>query len=78
METAQWLNRNVLIGYTDQRGTAWHYRATAQGASPTITRVRFRSPTSSGVRLTGTPSPDGCSSTLTGTGCGPARSGWPW
>lgn len=34
METAEWLNRNVLIGYTNQRGTAWHYRATAQGAEP--------------------------------------------
>lgn len=30
-ETIQWLNQNVLIGNTDQRGKAWHYRAAAQG-----------------------------------------------
>lgn len=33
-ETADWLNHNVLVGYTDQRGHAWHYRATHQGAEP--------------------------------------------
>jgi hypothetical protein len=33
-ETTDWLNRNVLIGYTEQRGTAWHYRAASQGAEP--------------------------------------------
>lgn len=33
-ESAEWLNRNVLIGFTAERGTAWHYRATAQGAEP--------------------------------------------
>jgi phage/plasmid-like protein (TIGR03299 family) len=33
-ETVEWLNRNVLIGYTTQRGHAWHYRATRQGAEP--------------------------------------------
>jgi phage/plasmid-like protein (TIGR03299 family) len=26
-----WLNRNVLVGFTDKRGTAWHYRAADQG-----------------------------------------------
>lgn len=31
-ETAQWLNRNVLIGNTAVRGTAWHYRASEQGS----------------------------------------------
>jgi phage/plasmid-like protein (TIGR03299 family) len=33
-ESPEWLNRNVLIGFTAERGTAWHYRATAQGAEP--------------------------------------------
>lgn len=33
-ETATWLNNNTLIGYTDKRGTAWHYRADKQGAEP--------------------------------------------
>ena len=30
-ETAAWLNTNVLVGYTDKRGNAWHYRAEEQG-----------------------------------------------
>lgn len=30
-ETSQWLNTNTLIGFTEQRGTAWHYRAEHQG-----------------------------------------------
>jgi phage/plasmid-like protein (TIGR03299 family) len=25
-ETLEWLNNNTLIGFTDKRGTAWHYR----------------------------------------------------
>jgi phage/plasmid-like protein (TIGR03299 family) len=33
-ETITDLNQNVLIGYTDKRGTAWHYRASAQGEEP--------------------------------------------
>lgn len=33
-ETSQWLNNNVLIGYTAKRGTAWHYRASEQGDEP--------------------------------------------
>src|SRR5690625_263352 len=33
-ETSQWLNQNVLIGYTEKRGTAWHYRASNQGDEP--------------------------------------------
>jgi len=33
-ETLKWLNRNILIGYTNQRGTAWHYRHALQGAQP--------------------------------------------
>lgn len=33
-ETAQWLNNNVLIGFTQKRGTAWHYRASEQGTEP--------------------------------------------
>ena len=30
-ETAQWLNTQTLIGFTDQRGSAWHYRLDLQG-----------------------------------------------
>lgn len=30
-ETAAWLNTNTLIGFTAQRGHAWHYRAEHQG-----------------------------------------------
>lgn len=30
-ETLQALNLNSLIGFTDRRGTAWHYRAQHQG-----------------------------------------------
>lgn len=33
-ETARWLNTMTLIGNTDHRGTAWHYRAELQGAEP--------------------------------------------
>jgi phage/plasmid-like protein (TIGR03299 family) len=33
-ESSDWLNNNVLIGFTDKRGTAWHYRATDQGLEP--------------------------------------------
>lgn len=33
-ETLAWLNENTLIGFTDKRGTAWHYRASDQGAEP--------------------------------------------
>lgn len=30
-ETFEWLNRNVLVGNTEQRGNAWHYREASQG-----------------------------------------------
>lgn len=30
----EWLNQNVLIGFTDKRGEAWHHRASAQGSEP--------------------------------------------
>jgi phage/plasmid-like protein (TIGR03299 family) len=30
-ETINWLNNNTLIGYTEKRGNAWHYRAEEQG-----------------------------------------------
>lgn len=33
-ETAGWLNTMALIGFTDQRGHAWHYRAADQGEEP--------------------------------------------
>lgn len=33
-ETMEWLNRFCLVGYTDQRGKAWHYRASEQGVEP--------------------------------------------
>lgn len=31
METSEWLNTMTLIGYTAERGTAWHYREESQG-----------------------------------------------
>jgi phage/plasmid-like protein (TIGR03299 family) len=31
-ETSGWLNTMTLVGYTDERGHAWHYRAEDQGA----------------------------------------------
>jgi phage/plasmid-like protein (TIGR03299 family) len=33
-ETLAHLNPNTLIGFTDKRGTAWHYRADEQGDEP--------------------------------------------
>ena len=33
-ETYEWLNQNCLIGLTDKRGKAWHYKESAQGAEP--------------------------------------------
>jgi phage/plasmid-like protein (TIGR03299 family) len=30
-ETLKWLNENTLVGFTDKRGNAWHYRASLQG-----------------------------------------------
>ena len=33
-ETLQHLNTNTLIGFTDNRGHAWHYRAEEQGDEP--------------------------------------------
>ena len=33
-ETSTWLNTQTLIGFTDQRGHAWHYRADDQGDEP--------------------------------------------
>lgn len=33
-ETLEHLNTHTLIGNTDHRGTAWHYRADLQGAEP--------------------------------------------
>lgn len=32
METTNWLNTMTLIGQTDQRGHAWHWRAESQGS----------------------------------------------
>jgi len=34
METLTWLNQNVVIGFTDKRGKAWHYDAASQGSEP--------------------------------------------
>lgn len=31
-EKSSWLNEHTLIGFTDKRGRAWHYRASEQGA----------------------------------------------
>ena len=33
-ETASWLNTMTLIGFTEQRGHAWHYRAAEQLTEP--------------------------------------------
>lgn len=33
-ETYEWLNRNVLVGFTQMRGQAWHYKADSQGTEP--------------------------------------------
>ena len=33
-ETAEWLNTMTLVGFTDQRGNAWHYQKTLQGTEP--------------------------------------------
>ncbi|GAA4100929.1 DUF932 domain-containing protein [Actinomadura miaoliensis] len=33
-EALEWLNRNTLIGFTEKRGKAWHYRADLQSEEP--------------------------------------------
>lgn len=33
-ETVEWLNTMTLIGHTEKRGNAWHYRESAQGGEP--------------------------------------------
>ena len=33
-ETMEWLNSNILVGFTAERGNAWHYRADLQGSEP--------------------------------------------
>lgn len=33
-ETLEWLNNNTLIGFTERRGNAWHYKESAQGNEP--------------------------------------------
>lgn len=33
-ETSTWLNTQTLIGFTEKRGNAWHYRAEDQGDEP--------------------------------------------
>lgn len=30
-ETSEWLNTNILVGFSEQRGNAWHYKESAQG-----------------------------------------------
>lgn len=30
-ETLTWLNNNTLVGFTEKRGNAWHYKASEQG-----------------------------------------------
>ena len=34
METTEWYNTQILVGMTDQRGNAWHYKKDAQGDEP--------------------------------------------
>jgi phage/plasmid-like protein (TIGR03299 family) len=31
-ESSEWLNTQILVGFTDKRGFAWHYRVESQGA----------------------------------------------
>lgn len=38
-ETALWLNTMQLIGFTEKRGTAWHYRANLQDVDPVTGHV---------------------------------------
>lgn len=33
-ETSEWLNTRTLIGFTEKRGHAWHYRESDQGTEP--------------------------------------------
>jgi phage/plasmid-like protein (TIGR03299 family) len=33
-ETAEWLNTQTLIGFTEKRGNAWHYQEALQGDEP--------------------------------------------
>lgn len=33
-ESSNWLNNNTLIGFTEKRGKAWHYRESEQGKEP--------------------------------------------
>jgi phage/plasmid-like protein (TIGR03299 family) len=33
-ETLSWLNQNVLVGFTNKRGHAWHYKMSEQGSEP--------------------------------------------
>ena len=33
-ETTEWLNTNILVGFREERGEAWHYKASAQGVEP--------------------------------------------
>jgi phage/plasmid-like protein (TIGR03299 family) len=33
-ETLEWLNQNVLVGFTSKRGHAWHYKMSEQGDEP--------------------------------------------
>jgi len=34
METFEWYNTQILVGYTDNRGHAWHYKKELQGDEP--------------------------------------------
>jgi len=34
METLTWLNQNVLVGFVENRGKAWHYDEASQGTEP--------------------------------------------
>ena len=33
-ESLNWLNSNVLVGFTEKRGNAWHYRKSSQAVEP--------------------------------------------
>lgn len=40
-ETSEWLNTQTLIGFTEQRGNAWHYRADLQKEHITASGRRY-------------------------------------
>lgn len=74
-ETSTWLNTNVLIGFTDKRGHAWHYRAEDQTPEPNHYPGPIPSATSNGACSAGPPSRPG-SSSKAASGSGSPSTTW--